>query len=375
MTLIDIHVSYTSLQGGSGSKTYSDVVAMFCHIDWELQQKNPSTVPMFRDLKDQSKMCDVTILKVDLLEATEKAKAYDAKFGVDAVSAKKKGKKDAMLPIPEPTGVVFHETRCGSTLTANLLASFDPEHSRVYSESPPPVTALKACDIGIPCDPQKHTKLIQDVFYLMGRTSRIDRPQFVFYKIQSIGAMAIDKFTMAFPNTPWVFIYRDSIEVMMSYFKTGVLGDNSVCTRNYGKQMNRQPKTVQQIFQQHGQTSMEAVEKTDYCAAHLAGLSLSALNEHSRTGKGNFVNYNQLPDAAWTKILPKFFGVQPISDAMISNMKQVAGVYSKGRNKKANQEWAEDSTRKQNMAPEPVVKAANAYLKDVYEQMETLSSK
>lgn len=374
MTLIDIHVSDTSLQGGTGSKTYSDVVATFCHIDWELQQKNPSTVPMFKDLKGQSKMCDGTIVTVDLLEATEKAKAYDAKFGVDAVSAKKKGKKDTMLPIPEPTGVIFHETRCGSTLTANLLASFDPEHSRVYSESPPPVTALRACDKGIPCDPQKHTKLIQDVFYLMGRTSRIDRPQYVFYKIQSIGAMAIDKFTIAFPNTPWVFIYRDSIEVMMSYVKNGVLRDRSVCTRNYGKQMNRQPKTVQQILQQHGQTSMEGIEKTDYCAAHLAGLSLSALNEHSRTGKGNFVNYNQLPDAAWTKILPKFFGVQPISDAMISNMKQVASVYSKGRYEKANQEWAEDSTRKQNLAPEPVVKAAGVYLKDVYEQMETLSS-
>jgi hypothetical protein len=41
------------------------------------------------------------------------------------------------------TGVVFHESRCGSTVVANqLLASFSPAgHTRVYSESAPPMHA------------------------------------------------------------------------------------------------------------------------------------------------------------------------------------------------------------------------------------------
>ena len=29
-------------------------------------------------------------------------------------------------------GVVFHESRCGSTLVANSLAAFNPERKRVY---------------------------------------------------------------------------------------------------------------------------------------------------------------------------------------------------------------------------------------------------
>ena len=88
---------------------------------------------------------------------------------------------------------------------------------------------------------------------------------------------------------------------------------------------------------------------------------------------GNFVNYNQLPEIGWTKILPKFFNVKPMTGAMIANMKQVAGVYSKGRGKTANKEWEEDSTKKQTLAPPKVVKAADTYMKDIYDRMEKLS--
>lgn len=39
-------------------------------------------------------------------------------------------------PVP-PRGFVYHETRCGSTLVANMLAA--PSSNRVFSESKPPV--------------------------------------------------------------------------------------------------------------------------------------------------------------------------------------------------------------------------------------------
>lgn len=39
-------------------------------------------------------------------------------------------------PVP-PRGFVYHETRCGSTLVANMLAGLEP--NRVFSESKPPV--------------------------------------------------------------------------------------------------------------------------------------------------------------------------------------------------------------------------------------------
>ncbi|CAN0367157.1 unnamed protein product, partial [Ectocarpus sp. 13 AM-2016] len=42
---------------------------------------------------------------------------------------------EGRAPLP-PKGFIYHETRCGSTLVANMLATLAP--SRVFSESKPP---------------------------------------------------------------------------------------------------------------------------------------------------------------------------------------------------------------------------------------------
>ena len=203
LTLIDIQVhSLVGTSTGTDSNKYT-VDGIFCKIDWKYQQTNPSIVSMFRDLKAKSIMCESTTVRVNLYNIVQATKKYDSESNHGTVSV-----------IDIPNGVVFHETRCGSTLFANLLASFvTPQktntktnnggngngNSRVYSESPPPVTALKAC-AGLSnksCNPDIQKQLIRDVFYMMGRSRTIDKhkntPYHVFYKIQSIGVMSIDK--------------------------------------------------------------------------------------------------------------------------------------------------------------------------------------
>ena len=202
LTLIDIQVQSLVGTTGTDSNKYT-VYGIFCKIDWKYQQTNPSIVSMFRDLKAKSIMCESTTVRVNLYNIVQATKKYDSESNHGTVSV-----------IDTPNGVVFHETRCGSTLFANLLASFvTPQktntktnnggngngNSRVYSESPPPVTALKAC-AGLSnksCNPDIQKQLIRDVFYMMGRSRTIDKhkntPYHVFYKIQSIGVMSIDK--------------------------------------------------------------------------------------------------------------------------------------------------------------------------------------
>lgn len=235
------------------------VIGSFCNIDWALQQKNPSTVAMFRDLQGQSKMCQGTLLKTDLYDITRRAHEYDAAV------------QNSTLPsfsVP-PSGVIFHETRCGSTLSANLLASFSPLHTRVYTESPPPLASLKACDGISSCNKDLHQQLIQDVFYMMGRTTRVERPQFLFYKFQSIGTHHIQTFTKAFPDTPWVFMYRDSIEVMQSHLKKG--NTHPVCARDLGNEI--QPEITKEIIEYKGKHVQE-MTIPEYCAAHLVRIFL-----------------------------------------------------------------------------------------------------
>jgi hypothetical protein len=161
-----------------------------------------------------------------------------------------------------PTGFVFHESRCGSTLAANSLAAMDPAKHRVYSESSPGITALKACgQHGSDCPPGRAAQLIQDVLYLMGRTNDVQE-RHLFLKIQSIGAKSIHVMRSAFPNVPWVFIYRDPVQVMMSQVAQGV--ERANCVR---QMKDLDPKSIA-LMKESGK-SLDTLEPEDKCALHL----------------------------------------------------------------------------------------------------------
>ncbi|KAL3917444.1 MAG: hypothetical protein SGILL_004709 [Bacillariaceae sp.] len=378
LTLVELKVPPQGIQSKQSSTKYN-VRATFCEVDWSLQQQNPSAVPMFRDLRGASRNCKSTETMMDFWDVVQAAKRYDAASSSSSSSEKA---SSIVQPIP-PTGVVFHETRCGSTLFANLMAAFSPQQSRVYSESPPPVAAIKACDDdhkNSSCNPELHSRLIQDTFYMMGRrrrtASRVETtPQSVFYKIQSIGSMHIDKFAQAMPDVPWVFLYRDTVEIMQSHLSKssgGALSHRAVCARNYDNVLY-QPKTTKQVITNAGR-QLKDLSLTQYCAAHLAGLSLSAVQEHERTGRGRFVNYKQMPDVVWNDIFPNYFKI-PITAAEIGRMEAASQLYSKGRGAKSNQEWKDDVKAKQDAASPAVIQAADVFTKDVFHRMEELSKR
>lgn len=80
--------------------------------------------------------------------------------------------------VVQPTGFVFHESRVGSTLVANFLAS-DP-WSLVFSESTPIANAILHCET---CSNERKVQLFRDVVMLMGRSPFHRR---LFFKFQSI---------------------------------------------------------------------------------------------------------------------------------------------------------------------------------------------
>jgi len=256
LTLVGIDIPSTSLQGVD---MYRGITAKFCHIDWKLQEKDPHVVPMFNDLMRQSAMCDSTTIVVDLWDLARHAQTYDSQLSAHVLAL-------------SPTGIIFHESRCGSTLMANMLAGFSPKHTRMYSENQVHVQTIKACTgNNNPCNPDLHQKLIQDVFYLSGRTVRKERPQYVFYKISSIGSLSIDSFTAAFPSVPWTYLYRDTVEVMQSHFYKGgstlsLSRSTPVCLRS--KRNRFQSHLMNEITNKVG-TKPEDLTDEEFCAAHL----------------------------------------------------------------------------------------------------------
>lgn len=200
--------------------TYDGIYGSFCTLDWSLHKKDPSSYPMFRDLVDNSKGCDKRhrITDVNIRDLVKLAREVD-------VAA------DADTKVMDLSAVVFHESRCGSTLTANIFAAVDPAGHRVYSESTPPLQVLnQVCgdDLSI-CDTKVAASVLRDVMYLMRRTNDMKEAR-TFFKVQSVGTRNLSVFTTAFPKTPYLMVYREPVQVMMSHLKGNNLR-NANCVR------------------------------------------------------------------------------------------------------------------------------------------------
>lgn len=117
------------------------------------------------------------------------------------------------------TAVAFHESRCGSTLVANSMIAMDPKKHRTYSESAPAIKAFNMCGDNFErCSEEQAVSIFRDTIYLMSRTDD-HREERVFFKFQSATSKKISIFQMAFPEVPWMYIYREPVQVMMSHIK------------------------------------------------------------------------------------------------------------------------------------------------------------
>eukprot|EP00903_Cladosiphon_okamuranus_P016016 g14788.t1 len=178
-----------------------------CLIDYQHYQESPASTPMFAHLNSYSK-CGI------------KRKADDESIAAGMVavlrmsSLQKTIKEQGMSSIP-PRGFVYHETRCGSTLVANMLASLPP--SRVFSESKPPTQSIRECTAD-GCDSQTITKVFRDVVGLMGRRRSNELHEHLYFKFQN--SKFLPQISEAYPEVPWVFVFRDPVEVMVSNLKS-----------------------------------------------------------------------------------------------------------------------------------------------------------
>jgi hypothetical protein len=354
-------VASPATDANSGSnKTYS-LVGIFCHLDWDLHKNSPSTVPMNKDLINQSKLCKSSTIRVDLHEAVTKAREFDR---LKQKNTNTSSSLSPMVRTMEPKGFVFHESRCGSTLVANSLAAFDPEKTRVYSESSPPINAAKLYN---PAEEEESLQLVRDVIYLMGRTND-EKEEHLFFKIQSIGVKSIHIFRKAFPQTPWLFVYRDPVQVMRSHLKSQGTSQ-AVCLRSKRSPQQDLIKLVHRIGGIDKNLSTLSTE--EFCAAHLATLCEAAITQiKDSDGLGKAVNYSNLMTSLVEELIPKhFLNISSLSDGAKTNIAKVSEYYSKGR--RGGKEWKEDSQQKEITAWEELKNASAKYLQPSYLELET----
>lgn len=118
---------------------------------------------------------------------------------------------EAEVTLP-PSGFIFHMSRCGSTLAAQVLAAV-PHHVVISEAEPVDAVVQWAATSGAPQSDQ--VAALRAVVAALGR-NRDGTSTRYFLKLDSWHAFALPLFRAAFPDTPWLFLHRDPAEVLVS---------------------------------------------------------------------------------------------------------------------------------------------------------------
>jgi hypothetical protein len=190
------------------------------------------------------------------------------------------------LPVREPSGFIFHMSRCGSTLAGQMLAA-DPG-TAVISEAGAIDMLLMLDNPLAPASGEAQAKLLRALILALGHGSRA-----AVFKFHSWHALALPLFRRLFPTTPWLFLYRDPAEVLASQLR-----DDGMQAIPVG------------LFFPPDQGAPSAAE--DRCLTILRRTCEAVVAPFAQGG-GLLLNYDQLPGAVASRVLPHF-GIASAAD-------------------------------------------------------------
>ena len=256
-----------------------------------------------------------------------------------------------VLDTVPPTGFIFHSSRCGSTLLANACKAI--ANSIVLSEANA-IDKLIARFITDATDKVKesvYSVFLRGVVHALGQR-RTGTEQHLFIKFACCSFAQIERIRRIWPSVPWVFLYRDPIETIVSNL-TDVppwLLDND--RRVLASITGVSPEQV------------EEMRLEELCARTIG--SFYSLAHRLANGPGLLLNYNQLSVPVISRVL-SFFKVSPSAEEM-ETIARGSRIYSKDVS--GTREFVADADAKQNLASDLVREAAETWAIKPYRLLE-----
>jgi hypothetical protein len=181
----------------------------------------------------------------------------------------------------EPTAFLYHASRCGSTLIAQMLAALG---THVAISEPPMLDAvLRARYLAPELDEGTQVEWLRGLVCALGQP-RNGETAFVI-KLDAWNVFELGLMRKAFPDTPWIYLYRDPLEIAVSqlrergaYMIPGVLGP---ALRMFD------PREVMNL-------------PAEDFIARVLGKMLEAGHEGCVNAGGLALHYDELPQALWT---------------------------------------------------------------------------
>ncbi|MCG6575158.1 sulfotransferase family protein [Pseudomonas sp. AF32] len=238
----------------------------------------------------------------------------------------------------EPDGFIFHASRCGSTLVSQMLAQLE---DHIVISEPAPLDTLLRCDLSH----AERCLALKGLLSAYGQRRRgIEQRLVVKLDAWNIGELPLLR--ECFPDTPWLFVYRDPVEIAVSHVRRpgmhmvpGMIGASVL------------------------DDELPFSGQEDFIPRRLGRLLQTGV-EHCRAFAGMAVNYGELPGAMAGR-LADFFR---LDDAQLKQAFTAVGQHAK----QPLQAFAGDSEDKRREASPLLRERVMHWAKEPYEALECL---
>jgi hypothetical protein len=253
----------------------------------------------------------------------------------------------ALHPGMWPSGFIFHMSRCGSTLISQMFAAVP--RNVVISEGIPIDSVLSPRTESVTTE--------QRVEWLTSMVGALGQPRAggesrYFIKFDAWHIREWPLIRKAFPGVPWIFVYRDPIEVLVSQVnKPG----------SWTLPGHLPPAVLGLEF-----ADLPRIPRDEYCARVLALILQEALSATEDPASGvRLVHYRQLPGAVWTELDSHFKA--GFEDSEMATMQETANYDAKAQ----GLPFSPDSESKRRSASPRLVRISEEWLSPWYELLES----
>lgn len=251
-----------------------------------------------------------------------------------------------------PSGFIFHSSRCGSTLLANACRALD---GAIVLSEPPAVDKLIArfiTDAG-----EQRTKETLYSIFLRAAVSALGQKRFgderhLFVKFACCSVSQIERIRRIWPNVPWVFLYRDPVETIVSNMQ------------NLPAWLQDEDHRVLASITGAPPDEVAAMSSEELCARAIGSFFSTA--HRVANDRALLLNYSQLSLTEIANVL-EFFGVKPAAAEMETIARQTQK-YSKAAS--GERAFIADAEAKQLAATDLVREMADRWANSSYQLIE-----
>jgi hypothetical protein len=259
---------------------------------------------------------------------------------------------ESLLDSVHPTGFIFHSSRCGSTLVANACRAVT--NSIVLSEA----NAIDKLVARFITDTTEgdvkesvYSVFLRGVVHALAQR-RTGNEQHLFVKFACCSFAQIKRIRRIWPNVPWLFLYRDPVETIVSNVK------------DVPPWLVDEDKRVLASITSTSPHEVAEMRLEELCARTIGSLFSTAhglANDNSM-----LLNYTQLSVPVISRVL-NFFKVSP-SINELETIARASQTYSKEAS--GTQTFVADADAKQKLASDAVREAAQKWAIEPYQLLE-----